>query len=509
MTNFKNTLRSLFRKEKVTGSALTALLIGAIIALNVIVYALTVGFGLYYTPTEELDLSITDASDAKFASYEGEKVNVIFCRASETFDDETGTQDHAFFFHKTAEEFSKRYPNLINIEYVNALTKKDEDGNIHERFALYQKDSEGNAQPIYENSVIFDSVANDKYRVITNVAAAAFYANPNTDSSDYLAYIGEEIFSSMVSWVLSETTQKAYFTTYHGESAEIYLTSMLACAGYEIDVLDMRKNSIPDDADLLIISNPTKDFEKSVEGGPTSEIDRLKSYLDNGGNLYVSLDPYASRLNNLESVLKEYGISFSESEVEGKTYKNIVRDSSNSITADNFTLIASFADSTYGGEVSDILSGFDSGEVRLRECAALNVEGNAKPLLLSSSSASTYANGERTDKSGSYCIAATASTGGTYSEKYGNVFVVSSIYLTANDALVTKGCANKDFIYSVLDCVFDANNAPYGCTPIHYNDGSLENLTMGTARIYTIIILSIPVALAVVGIVIVRRRKNR
>ena len=510
MTNFKNTIRSLFRKEKVTGSAVTALLIGAIIALNVIVYALTVGFGLYYTPTDELDMSITDSSDEKFAAFEGQKVDVVFCRDSASFDDETGTMDHVYFFHKTAKEFEKRYPNLINLRYVNIITKRDENGKIFERLVDYQKNDKGEIEyPLYDTSVIFDCVANNKHRVVTNVEGAAFYVNPNSDASDYQAYIGEEVFSSMVSWVLSKTTQKAYFTTYHGESAEIYFTSMLACAGYEIDVLDLRKQNIPDDADLLIISNPTKDFEKSVQGGPTSEINRLEDYLKNGGNLYVSFDPYVDKLNNLEKILKDYGISFIETDIDGEIYKNIVRDSSNSTTADSFTLISSFADSEYANEISDTIGKFDSGKVRLRECAALKVEGGARALLTSSSSAATYANGERTDKSGSYCIGATARTGDEYSEKYGNVFVISSVYLTANDLLVTKGCANRDFIYAVLDTVFDANNAPYGCKPIHYNDGSLENLTMGTARIYTIIILAIPAAIAVVGIVIIRRRKNR
>ncbi len=505
-----NKLRSCFRKEKMTGSAMTALVIGAVIALNVIVYALTVAFGLYYTPTEELDLSISGASDEKFAAFEGKKVDVIFCRSSATFDDETGVMDEAFFFHKTAKEFEKRYPDLIDIKYVNVLTKKDEDGNIYERLAKYQKDENGEvAYPLYETSVVFDSVENDKFRVVTSIEAAAFYANPDSNASDYQAYIGEEIFSSMVSWVLSPDVKKAYFTTYHGETAEIYFTSMLACAGYEFDVLDLRKQSIPDDADLLVISNPNKDFEKSVEGGPTSEVDRLKAYLEKGGNVYVSFDPYAAKLHNLEAILKDHGISFVETEIEGKTYKNIVKDSSNSITADNFTLIASFADSEYASNISDILGNFDSGEIRLRECAALNVEGKAKELLVSSSAAATYANGERTDKKGSYCIGATAPTGNEYSDSYGNIFVVSSVYLTANDALVTSGCANRDFIYSVLECVFGANNAPYGCKPIHYNSGTLENLTMGTARIYTIIILMIPAVIAILGVVIVRRRKNR
>jgi len=74
---------------------------------------------------------------------------------------------------------------------------------------------------------------------------------------------------------------------------------------------------------------------------------------------------------------------------------------------------------------------------------------------------------------------------------------------------MTKGCANRDFIYAVFDSVFDSNNAPYGCAPIHFNTQTLENLTMRTARIYTVIIMMIPAALAALGFVVVRKRKNR
>ena len=52
-------------------------------------------------------------------------------------------------------------------------------------------------------------------------------------------------------------------------------------------------------------------------------------------------------------------------------------------------------------------------------------------------------------------------------------------------------------------------DVPYGCSPVYRRDAVLENLTMKTARIYTVIILSIPVALAAVGAVITVKRKNR
>ena len=381
---------------------------------------------------------------------------------------------------------------------------------IYEKLTDFQKNEKGEiAYPLYESSIIFYNPANERNRIVTDAASAAFYANENDDSSEYQAYVGEEVFSSMLSWVLAKDTKKAYFTTYHGESSEVYFMSMLACAGYEFDIIDLRKNAIPEDADLLIISNPTKDFEKSVEGGPTSEIDRLSGYLSNGGSLYVSLDPYASKLHNFEALLAGYGISFIETERDGKIFKNIVRDNNSSITTDSFTLLASFGDGKHAGEIDGILNSFDSGEIRLRECAAFALSGKAEELLVSSSSAAIYAGGERTDKEGGYCIGAVSPTENKSGTKFGNIFAVSSVYLTANDALMTKGCANRDFIYAVFDSVFDSNNAPYGCAPIHFNTQTLENLTMRTARIYTVIIMMIPAALAAVGFVVVRKRKNR
>ena len=70
--------------------------------------------------------------------------------------------------------------------------------------------------------------------------------------------------------------------------------------------------------------------------------------------------------------------------------------------------------------------------------------------------------------------------------------------------------ANRNFVYSVLDNVFGREGVPYGChTTLFYTNGMLENLTMQGARIYTVILMAIPAVIAIVGAVIVIRRKNR
>ena len=50
---------------------------------------------------------------------------------------------------------------------------------------------------------------------------------------------------------------------------------------------------------------------------------------------------------------------------------------------------------------------------------------------------------------------------------------------------------------------------PYGTTLFNLSDNLLENLTMQTAKIYTVIIAAIPTALCIFAVVYLRRRKNR
>ena len=79
------------------------------------------------------------------------------------------------------------------------------------------------------------------------------------------------------------------------------------------------------------------------------------------------------------------------------------------------------------------------------------------------------------------------------------------------DGVVHDGLAvtNKDFIYSLFDEFFKMGDMPYGCNSVVYDNQILENLTMGTARLYTAALCLVPVIIAAAGIVVVVRRKAR
>ena len=187
-----------------------------------------------------------------------------------------------------------------------------------------------------------------------------------------------------------------------------------------------------------------------------------------------------------------------------------VKDMNNAITTDGFTLVAELdgsEDNAVARGMAEKLSEL-GGSVILRDVAPLKLTGSARALLVTSESSECFAGGEVSDSQGSYPIAAYSTFVGD-SGKTSGLFFIPSIYLTATDAMVTNGYANKDFVYSLLDVFYERGDMPYGTGSIVYNTGLLENLTMGTARIYTAVILAVPVALGAFGAVMLIRRKNR
>jgi hypothetical protein len=224
----------------------------------------------------------------------------------------------------------------------------------------------------------------------------------------------------------------------------------------------------------------------------------------------ITLDPYVKRLAVLESFIAEYGISFSTSTdtESGHLARNIVKDYSGAITPDGFTLVADYANNELASAIDAKVSEFSNGSVIIREVSALELTGNAKPLLVSSSASVLEAHGKTMDTAGSYAIAAYSDTVLESGER-AKLFVVPSIYLAVSDALVSRGYSNKDFVYALLEKYFESGSAPYGCNDVLYETDTLENLTMRSARIYTAVIMLVPAILAAVGTVIVVRRRHR
>ena len=510
MSNFKQKVGAFIKGEKLSSSVLTAIIIGLVIVFNIIVFVLDSYFGWFIFKPESGEIEISGSTDAYFRSAieEGRKVEIAFCRA----EDEVMANTAGRFVLETAKQLAERYPDFIELEFINIIRQVNSKGEAVNLSDYQETGTDGNKIPLLKSSVVFKSGEN--VRAVTDGYSSTGYSSFYTldSSGNAYAYNGEEIMASMVMWVLNSQHKTAYFTSFHGETADYGLRNMLVCAGYNVDTIDLRSNDIPyDETGLIVISNPVKDFERAMEGSNVvTEIERLREYVQNGGKLYIALDPYGDELPVLEAFIAEFGIEISTAEVAGKDIRSIVRDGDNAITADFYTLVANCADTVIGNKILNSIRAYNSVDVIVRESAVLELDESlgAEPLLLTSPSAELYAAGSRVGERGKYCVAALSN----YENEegaVGSIVVTPSVFITATDALTSGGYANREFVYSMLEQIFDSGKPPYGCNTVFYTEDVLENLTMGTARVYTVVLMMIPVAIAALGVFVTVRRKNR
>lgn len=507
MNKLKQRFTAYLKGRKLSSDILVALALALVVFVNIIVYTLSGVFPLYIYSPETEDLSISSASDVLFEKYirDGRSVTVTFC----SYEDAVAEHDTGSFVYRTAKEFEKRYPEFIKLRFVNAITKLDSDGkSVAEELDIYQ---DGGKNPINDTSVIFST--DTSYRVLTDSYSGSGYVDFFTLDDDlYItSYNGEEVFASSVLWALRENHGTAYMTVGHGESANGTLHNILTSAGYRVKELNLRKDDVPEDAALVIISNPISDFERGAENSTLiTEYDRLLSYRSIGGNFIVFFNPAVKKLPVLEGFISDFGINFISDE-DGE--RMTVKDRQNAITTDGFTLVAEFAKGDLGDEMKNVIkerSGDDDGRVILRGIGALALDSSkgAESLLISSPTSVLEAGGETLDNEGSYTIAAFSEYKNDLASA-ATILVMSDGMLTASDAIVTDGYSNKDFLYSLFDKLFDAGDMPYGCRSVIYNESVLENLTMGRAKVYAVILMAIPVILCTVGVFVLVRRKNR
>ena len=487
---------------------LTALLVAVLVLLNTVVYALTAKYQLYlYSPARDADIPLSETSDLYLerAMMGGRKVTVIFC------DDRDDVRNHDLggLVYDTAMRFEEKYPEFLEIKFVNYHTGYDSDDPMGQKVDL-TKYNEGGTVRIRNTSIIFECEGN--FRVMTGGSTGYEDFFSLTSGGSIYAYNGEEVLASMICWVTEPEDQhkKVYFTQNHGETADIALNSAFVSAGYYVEVINLRKQDVPEDAALVVISNPTTDFEKSAEESKVdAELDRLESYLEKGGNLYVVLDPLVKKLPNLEEFLLGKGFALAEDKDEnGTVARDIVRDDINGDPTDVYRFLLTPASNEHADKVFGYMNRYVDGGISVSQTGRLLLSNGAVPLLLSSESSVASRAGAVVDSEGSYAIM------GYNQIAYENgntaqIIVIPTISLTTTTSMVNNTYQNKAFVLSMLSVFCDAVQSPIGCTSLITRGATLEGLTIGQARGYIAIVMAIPAALAVLGTVTIIRRKNR
>lgn len=501
-------IKDKFHASARMGAALTAVFIAAVVVVNVVIYGLSSRFGWYFATGETYEHTIGDATDGYLAEVADKgEVTILFCDARDSLE-----ADSVFnLVWQTALQFSQKY-DFISVENVNIYTNPE-----RVEPYKYQREADGSytidpdtgkrvkINTISTQSVIF--VSDTDYAALT---MESFFV---LDSDRLItAYNGEEVTAAMIHRVLSEDRPVAYFTTTHGETFSSAFNNRLLFAGYTAAEIDLWQTTPEVGAgNLLVISNPRYDFDRGDSSrGVIGELDRIEAFLGAGGSVYVMLDPLVTGTVQLEALLSDWGITVMREKTDASERDTVmIRDRTDAVTTDGYGLITAFGDSAAARQIATEMDAAGAGRVIIRQASPLVLSDAAgktvSSLLVSSDSSAAYAGGKAVDSAGRYTVAAISQDDASG----GGIFAVGSVYFTSQSAITTNEYGNKDLVFLSFRHLSGAS-VPVGCTYLLFSSGTLEDLTMWEARLWTVLFAGVlPLAAAVTGIIIIRRRRER
>ena len=454
------------------------------------------------------------------------KVNIIFCDERDSLMESTAQR----YVLETAEDIAREFPDIVSVQYINIWTNP----------GAVQK-YKGNALTnIYSSNVIIES--GTEFRVYT---LNSFFVFNDTDNTDPWSYNGEKKFASGILAVIKAESPIACITINHGEAFTDYeLLYLLEDAGYVVQSIDLANQEIPEDCRLMVVCNPTSDFLIKDGISDISEIAKLNTWLDEFNSLMVFMSPDSPVLPNFEEYLEEWGVKFDRHTTEdGATYPYMIKDSSQSLTADGMTVVGEYTTKGLGASLhSDMRSVSVPSKVIFKNAMSISYADNYAvqdyindedetdtfkygyyysngvsrsmyDVFTTSANAVALANGEQVKSATTLepfklmtITRETQMVSNTESD-YSYVIACGSTDFVSADMLQSVVYGNSDVLISALRAVgretivVDLAHKPFDKTEI-------ESLTTAQANQYTVILAVVPALVVVIlGVFVVVRRK--
>lgn len=460
-------------------TAITFCAIAVLLTLNFLLTYLFDSYALMLDMTPEGFYSISkemkkecDSIFTKLEENENQKkIKITFCNDPDFLKASRVTR----MPYVMAEKLENKYPDAFEVEVVNVNLNPT-------AVAKYRPTS---LSQIKTNNIIVSY--GDRYRVTT---AEKFWA----EDGDIYYYNGEYRLASLMKSVTAVEHPSAYFVTDHGETyydpqnptSEMSLSmsafaDLLIERGLTIKTLslsDPKVERVPEDCVLLIINNPTKDFEYDKDKlnslSYVSDTEKLDRYLVmKQGSIMVAKD-FERNLPVFESFMYEWGFKFSDSIlVDKESSLDDENDEATNLIAKYSTDPDSFAYAIYG-EYADLSSApltvvpnagsiecsYNESNYKL-EVGSTSTTRHYASFLSTSKAATRYVkeNGEITSvvdgAPGVYDVAAVAVRieldQFSDESKYSYIFCVNSAEFLKNSCLGVDSRANYDIVSAVVE----------------------------------------------------------
>lgn len=558
-----------FRYGGVT-AILTALIIAVVIIVNVIFSMLSQRFTWYVDMTPDLLYTLSDESkallrdgDSKFDTVspiemvdsireqnkesneaeglsEGDEgyldedvmINIIFCDDADTVQENASQR----YVYNTALELQTEFPDHINVINYNIIRNPS---------AVSKYKTTSNST-IATTSVIVEF--GTEFRLYN---IKSFFTFDDAESEEPWAYNGEKKFISGILAVTRAESPIACITTNHGEVFPDYsLVETLVDAGYLIEEINLETDDIPDDCRLIVVFNPTEDFliNDGTSGSDIDEIEKLDAFLDETNSLMVFMSPDTPvDLPYFEGYLEEWGIKFNKETDANSIYPHMIKDSSQAITTDGYSIVGEYADYGLGGSVTEEMrsSGYPKRVIFPR---AMSISYTFDPahyadeedatnqfdygsyysngvsraiydVFVTSENAVAHAGGKEieaaTESNPLKLMTLSVENRSTQESNYTSidensyVLACGSTSFASSTYLDSASYGNTDLLLSACRAI-GKEPVPVGLEPKPFADYDIDSITTAESTQYTIVLTVIPALIAIVaGAIVLIRRKNR
>lgn len=466
------------KKRLLTGAIGTAVIVAAIIALNIGVKFLPAEY-MQFDMTKNGWYSITDETKNLLDTLE-EEITIYVIGEENEVDDIINMYLNSY----------QKYSNKINVEYKSL--------DLYPTFYLD-----------YSNTYLDPSsmviVMGDMYRVINY--AECYVVEYGYDASYQMTSMVTGIdvegqITSAIGSMLAGEERLVYFLDGHNEvDISQSLLSRFIKGGYTVRTLSLlHETDVPEDAVTLVINGPEKDLSPD-------EVAAVKRYVERGGNLIMMASTDINETPNYDALFEEYGVTMTEGSVVEGDYTYVYNQVPFAILPDN--QVHDITAPIYGERYAFLIQ---SRGLVVQEDATSGME--VYPLFTTSDSA----------------YAKVLSSDATLAFEEGNdvgpfaLGVCTEVYLDNGDEATVTMIGSAAFLYEDFDMVVANANSDVFIAAVNYGsdcevvttipaknvepDYVLINSTM--ALVYmAVIVLVIPVALIVSGIIIVVIRRKK
>lgn len=385
---------------------LTVLVITVAVLTNAVFGVLTERFRWYTPMISEGAYDVTENCfallDKVFDGQDDAEVEIIFC---ELPNEENAMEDTTLnYVYQTAVDIAERFPENVKLScydiWTNPVPVKKYKVMVN---PLTGEDVEVS---IKSTSVIIAS--GDYHRTYS---LEEFFVFKDGVTDQVWAYDGEKKIAAGIMRSVSTEEQIVCLTNNHGETFyDFELLYLLDDAGYTIRYIDLHKEEIPANCNLIISFNPNSDLI-SDSVSQKSEVAVLEKFLSvPGNNFLVMVENGTPVLPTYETFLESWGVDFgyyTDRETE-TNYRYMVQDGANSLTSDGYTI---YGEAISRGHSAELLEGLQRPVIFKNATAIKAAQGFVNngdgsytkgdrtlySLYQSSKTASCWANGKAVD----------------------------------------------------------------------------------------------------------------